>query len=206
MLIIKAVYNAIFGKDYSHVWQKFATNVNGTFLHGSEYKVEFIYKSYKISFDSYTHYTVVGGSCYEKEYVRGIVEFISPDNFKLKIIPQDFIENIGKIFGSQDIIIGDKLLDKKFIIKGNDEYKAQVILSDNLIKKILIEQNILRFVITDTDDLFDEKAKEGNSMLYYVTENKITQIDQLNKLKTLFVRMIDLLTKHNSARPIKPIN
>jgi hypothetical protein len=206
MTILKDIYKAIFGKDYSFIWKQFASDVDGKYLPNSEDKVEFIYKGYKILFDSYTHYTVVGESSYEKEYVRGIAEFISPDNLKLKLIPQGLIENIGKFFGSQDITIGDKLFDKKYIIKGNDDYKAQLVLSNNSIKKTLMEQNIVRLEITDSEGLFDEKVQEGNSMIYYVTEEKITHIDQLNNLKTLFVDLIDQLTKNNSAKPLKAIN
>ncbi len=200
MTILKTIYRSIFGKDYGPIWRQFAKEIKGTYFPGGEEKVEFTYKDHKITFDTHTHYTSVGGSSRENDYVRGMVEFQSQDNLKLLIIPQDLIENIAKLFGAQDIIIGDKPFDKKFMVKGNDEYKAQLILSNNSIKKNLMKQDLIRLEITNEEGLFDEKVKEGNYMLYYVSEKKVTHIDELNKLYYLFVDLIDVLTKESTIK------
>lgn len=200
MTIFKTIYRSIFGKDYSSVWRQFAKESNGTYLPGGEQKVEFPYKDHKIIFDTYTHYTNVGGSSRESEYVRAMVEFQSPDSLKLILIPQDLIETIAKLFGAQDIVIGDKAFDKKFMIKGNDEYKAQLILSNSSIKKALMELEFVRLEISNEEGLFGEKVNEGNYMLYYVSEEKITHIDQLNKMYRLFGDMLDVLTKVSSIK------
>ncbi len=203
MTIIKDIYKSIFGKDYGPVWQQFAKESRGTYSPISDARVEFPYKDFKITFDAYTHYTVVGGSSYEHEYTRGLVEFISPDGFKLLITQQGFIDNVGKLFGAQDIQIGDTQFDKKFMVKSNDETKALLTLSNNSILKALQQLKTIRLDITNDEGIWSEKPKEGNFMLYYVLDGKITHIDQLNKLYSLFADTLDTLTKINSIKPTK---
>ncbi len=203
MTILKTVYKYFFGKDSSLVWRQFAKENKGAYLPDSEHNVEYTYKSYAVAFSSYTYYTVVGGNSYEKDYTRGIVEFFSPDNLKLTLTPQGIIDNIGKLFGSQDIIIGESQFDKKFMIKGNDEYKIQELFSDKSIQELLLELNVIRLEITNEGGLFDEKVKVNHSMIYFVSEEKIKHIDQLNKLSKLFAELITALTKLNSIKTPK---
>jgi hypothetical protein len=137
MTILKGIYKFILGKDYAPVWQQFAKEKGGTYLPISNDRVQFPYMDFTITFDAYTHYVVVGGSSYEYEYTRGQVEFFCPDNFKLLITQQGLIDNVAKLFGMQDIQIGNKQFDKKFIVKSNDEAKTLLLLSNNSITKSL---------------------------------------------------------------------
>ena len=145
MTILKDLYKSIFGKDYGPVWQQFAINKQGIYSPISNDRVQFHYKDFTVTFDAYTHYTIVGGSSYEYEYTRRLVEFVSPDSFKLIITQQGFMDNVGKLFGAQDIQIGDRQFDKKFMIKSNDESKALLTLSNNSITKALQELKTVRF-------------------------------------------------------------
>ena len=135
MGFIKEIYNAAFGKSYEAIWREFAKKKNGTYIQSGEDKVELVYKNHTIIFDHYVHYTTVGSNTYQNEYTRGIVEFRSPDKLKLRLTSQDFVNNISKLFGAQDIVVGDKEFDKQFMIKGNDEYKIQLLFSSHSIKK-----------------------------------------------------------------------
>ena len=203
MTIFKDIYKSIFGKDYGPIWRQFANENNGTYLPVSDDRVQLPYKDFTITLDTYTNYTVVGGSSYEAEYTRGLVEFACHDNFKLLITQQGFIEKVGKVFGAQDIRIGEKQFDKKFMVKSNDEGKTLLVLSNNSITKLLQDIKTIRLDITDGEGLWDEKPSEGNYMLYFVADGKITHIDHLNKLYRLFSDTLDTLTKLNSIKPVK---
>ena len=201
MTIFKDIYNFFFGKDFGPIWQQFANEHQGAYTSISNDKVEFPYKGFTITFDAYTYYANVGNSSRDHDFTRGLVEFISPDSFKLQITQQGVFENIGKFFGAQDILIGDKQFDKKFIVKSNDEVKALLTLSNNSIIKTLQDVDTIRLDITDGEGLWSEKPKEGNFMLYYVLDSKINHIDQLNKLYSLFTDTLDTLTKLKSIKP-----
>lgn len=209
MSLIADLYRSIFRKDYESVWRQFASQNGGTYAPIISDRVVIPYKNYTLTFDDYTHYTVVNQNSYESAFTRGIVEFTCSGNFahsdsfpgKFLITQQGFIENISKIFGAQDIQLGDKSFDKKFMVKGNDEAKVKTLLSDSSILKLIIQNKTLRLTITDEEGLFGEKPKAGNMMLYYVLDEKIKQLNQLNTIHSLFVHILDSLEKNYSIKP-----
>lgn len=205
MSFIRTIYRAIVNKDTSGPWRKFAEKHSGEYVYQCGDTVIFYHKQFKITFQIHTHSTVVGASSYEHEYFRAIAEFISPDKLQLKILHQDLIASIGKFFGAQDIEVGDWSFDPEFMIKGNDPDKIQLILSDASIRKMLLEQRdqMLRLEVTDEYGLFSEKAPDGQSMLYFVSKEKIKQAEQLDPLKELITGFLDQLEKTNSAKRVQ---
>jgi hypothetical protein len=206
MTIVKDIYNSIFGKNYEAVWRQFSTENNGTYIvgkHDNLDSVEINYSNHKIVFDQYIHYQVVGGTSYETEYTRVRLEFKSNDNLQLRLTKQAFVDNIGKLFGAQDIQIGDKTFDKRFMIKGNDEFKIQTLFSNEIIKGLILEQSDIHLQILDKEGIFDEPIQDGNVMLYYISETVVKEIAQLNSLLKLYTSLVDQLTKLSSVKPLK---
>nr|WP_294858180.1 hypothetical protein [uncultured Fluviicola sp.] len=205
MSFIRTIYRAIVNKDTSGPWRKFAEKNNGKYVYQCGDTVIFHHNEFKITFQIHTHSTIAGSSSYEHEYFRAIAEFISPDKLQLKILHQDLIASIGKLFGAQDIEVGDWSFDPEFMIKGNDKEKIRLILSDKSIRKMLLEQRdeMLRLEVTNDYGLFSEKAPEGQSMLYFVSKEKIKHAEQLDPLKELITSFLDQLEKTNSAKSVK---
>lgn len=194
------VYNSLFGKSYEVVWKAFAKENKGIYSLENR-SVEITYKAHKISFDLHTNITVTGKtSTHAQDYTRVRLEFLSPDNLKLRLIPQGFIDTIGKLFGAQDILIGDKEFDKRFVVKGNEEFKIQMLFSNKIIRDILLNQKDLYLEIMEEYGIFDEKIKEGYSMAIYISQEKITEVKQLNSLLQLYTNLIDELIKSNSLK------
>jgi hypothetical protein len=120
---------------------------------------------------------------------------------RFRLTKQGFIDIIGKFFGCQDIEIGDKKFDQRFMIKGNDEVKIHLIFSNNDIKNLLSTQKDILLEILDTKGIFDEPIQDGNVMLYLISETLIVEINQLNLLLKLYQILIDQLTELNSIKP-----
>lgn len=194
---LKTIFSTNLGNDNGRSWQNFAKEVKGNYStpYGED-MVDFYIKNYKVVFDNHTHHIVLDTGTSEREYSRGIVEFVSPDNLKMRILPQDLIETIGKFFGAQDITIGNKAFDRKFMIKGNNESQIKFLL-DGIIRDFLLRQKIVRFEITDGEGIFDEKPKEGHYMIYYLSETKINDEDQLRELYNFFDELIRKVAEPN---------
>jgi hypothetical protein len=206
MTILKDIYKSIFVKDYEAVWKQFSTENNGTFVIGQYHnlaRVEIIYLNHKIIFDRYIHYQVVGVSSSETEFTRIRLEYKTPDELRFSITKQGVIDSIGKLFGVQDIQVGDKKFDEKFMIKGNDEYKIQTIFSNQAIKDLILSQEDIQIQILDKEGIFDEPIKEGNVMLYFISETRVKDKRHLNSLLKLYQMLIDQLTKTRSMKPMK---
>jgi hypothetical protein len=206
MTILKDIYKSIFGKDYKAVWRQFSAENNGTFVigqNGNLDSVEIIYLNHKIIFDRFIHYQVVGGESYDTEFTRIRLEFKTPNELRFRLTKQGFIDSVGKLFGVQDIQIGDKYFDKKFMINGNDEYKIRTIFSNQDIMDLILSQKDIQLQILDNEGIFEEPIKEGNVMLYYISETLVKEKDQLNLLFKLYQMLIDQLTKTGSMKPMK---
>jgi hypothetical protein len=89
------------------------------------------------------------------------------------------------------------------MIQSNDEPKTLLLLTNNTITTLLKEIKTIRFDITNGEGLWNEKPKEGNFMLYFIADGKVTDIDQLNKLYHLFTGTLDMLTDLNSIKAAK---
>ena len=203
MTLVKDIYKSVFGKDYEPMWKEFANDINGTLTIKSEFIVQCNYNDFVLTIDTHTHYATVGTSTFETEYIRCQVEVLSTDKLKFRLTPQGLMEGIGKLLGAQDIVIGDKEFDRKFMIKGNDDYKIQTFLSSEPIKNILLQDKLIRFELTDEDGIFDEKPSIGYSMLYYISDQKITNISQLKDLYILLTKSVDKLMELKSIKTTK---
>ncbi|HEY0029972.1 MAG TPA: hypothetical protein VGC65_04385 [Bacteroidia bacterium] len=202
MTIVKDIFDFFFGTSYEAVWRKFSADNNGEYIVGEADKldrVEIPYLHYKFIFDRHVHYQVVGGKSYNTLFTRARLEFKSPDNLRFTLVKQGLIENINKLFGGQDINIGNKAFDRKFRIKGSDEYKIQVLFSNEIIQPLLLLQKDIQLQILDKSGIFDEPVQEGNSMLYYISETAVKDIEQLNALLKLYIAFTDQLIKLSSA-------
>lgn len=193
MSLFRRIYNSLFGKDPGMIWKQFSKENSGIFRFSSRgYRLDFPYKDFTITLETYSYYTNREET---SEYIRGVVEFVSRDQFRLLLTRQGLVENISKIFGAQDIQIGDRRFDKDFMIKSNDEMKTRFMLSNDSIAGILLKNQTVRLEITNGEGLFGEKPKEGNYMLYYILEREIEEIGQLNELSFLFKTLLDELIK-----------
>ncbi len=200
MTLFKRIYDSLFGKDYGMVWKQFSKENSGIFRFSPRgYRLDFLYRNFPITIETYSYYTTPEET---SEYVRGVVEFAALDPFKLLLTRQGLVENISKIFGAQDIQIGDKRFDKDFMIKSNDETKTRLLFSDASIAKVLLKNQSVRLEITDGEGLFGEKPKAGNSMLYYILEGEINEINQLNDISSLFKTVLDALMEMNVVKPV----
>ena len=84
---------------------------------------------------------------------------------------EDMFNRIGKLFGGQDIEIGDAAFDKTFLIKGSDIFFIKKILNTNGKQLINNHQNILR-----------GKLELKPNELYY---EEMREIDDLDNAKML---------------------
>lgn len=193
------------GKSVELVWKEFATKNNGKYIVGkydNSDSVEIDYLNYKIIFDNYTRYQVVGSGTYVSNFTRVKIELRTPQELRFRLSNEELFDSITKIFGAQDIKIGDRDFDRKFILKGNNESLIQLIFSNENLKSKLIEQDDLIIQLLDKEGIFDEPIQEGNAMLYYISENLIHEKEQLNSLLDLFQSLMDQLIKTNSIKTI----
>jgi hypothetical protein len=66
--------------------------------------------------------------------------FAPRGDFKFAIHPQTKIDDISKLLGMQDIVIGDKSFDPLFVVKGNDVGKVRDLFAYDEIRALILEE------------------------------------------------------------------
>ena len=98
--------------------------------------------------------------------------------FEFNISWEDSIERVLKIFGKQDIKVGDKEFDKKYLIQSNEPGLITNILNYREISKMLLKHNI--YLLT----LEYDKKDEGHKLM--------TIKDRNTKKKEIMIELINL--------------
>jgi hypothetical protein len=115
--------------------------------------------------------------------------FAPRGDFKFAIHPQKKIDDISKLFGLQDIIIGDKEFDPLFIVKGNDVGKVRELFSvDELRTRIIEEPQIQIWVHSDKiDSKLSPKVVSGQP---HVLSMRVPEaVDDFERLKRFYELM-----------------
>lgn len=189
MSTIKTLFNLFPNKDVSPIWEEFALQHKGYYFFDIRDCVRIQYKEFEINLDQHMHYINAGGG-YEMYVLRIQCEIPNQSDFRFRLTPESWVEKIGKLFGLQDIQIHDFTFDKKHLIKSNDPDKITRILNSESLKIGLSQVPLIRLELTENKCLFDEKATEGNVLLYFASELKVKKVSELNEHFELFLKIL----------------
>ncbi len=181
-----------------HTWQNFANEVEGVFTaqhDGEEDQVNVSYKNLNILIDTYLHYRTVKSTTYTQQYTRAIIQYIPKEELKFRIMEQGIYDKITKLFGAQDIQIGNKSFDRRFMIKGTDPAKIIILFNNPIVQELMGKFENLHLQIFDDEGIFDEKIEPNHHMLYFLSEDKIKSVQQLKELLELYKKLIDEMIK-----------
>lgn len=183
-------------KSKINFWKEFASKIDGIFKEGNSWhsdSVEVKHKKWIITFDNYTLWS----GKYSQKMTRVIVPINLKSNFKFEIYSEGFIRKIEKIFGAQDIEIGNLQFDKSFSIKSNNELKVKSLLRNTTIQNLLLEQKDVNIQISDQKGIWEQKLPENEFELSYYLNGKVTDFNILNQLLELFRLVLDELIEIN---------
>ncbi len=160
----------IFGPSKDEIWTQIANDIDGEFIEGGFWGEDvLIYKhgEWQILLDNYTVMMHTGTVTIPTTYTRMRAPFINKDGLYFKIYREGFFSSIGKLFGMQDIKIGDPFFDNEFIIKGNNPEKIKLLLADAKIKELCQEQPQIHFEIKDDEGWLGPDFPEGVDQLSF---------------------------------------
>lgn len=141
--------NIISGRTEEEVWRE----INAQFLSNPdplEYTAIIVQENRKIVLD--IDIDLGGGFESGYETTALTAELHTAPAFRFSIHDQQFTDEIGKLFGMEDVQIGFSEFDKKLIVKTNDKLRIRELFSDELVRKPFQSLNNFKFGITDYDD------------------------------------------------------
>lgn len=132
------------------IWRKLENEANARFEKGDFWhrdKVEVTHNEWTITLDTYFSAST------KNEYTRMRAKLPMQADFRFLITREGLLSEIAKLFGAQDIQIGDPDFDKLFMIKGNHEGLIKQMLQNAKIKQLLLAQPEVHFALTPENEL-----------------------------------------------------
>lgn len=126
-------------------------------------------------------------SGYETTTFRAVVPGQTALHFTLH--EQDWVHELGKLLGLQDVELGDPELDAAYIITTNhpDQLRA-LLLSDPAVRQTLLHYQELRLDLTP-----DPAAPETGTLLTFTKEQALTNPEQLQEIHHLLLVLLQQL-------------
>jgi hypothetical protein len=187
----------------SNILKQFAAEMNGEFIDRNYHhsaKAELKHSDWKVIFDNYTEYKTSGGKTFEQIYARVISPIKSSDNFRFEICRKNIFSSITKIFGAQDIEIGNSEFDKAFVIKANNEFKLKAFLNNKSLRTQIENQDRINLQISDQKGIWEDKLPEREFELSFFIEEPINDSQKLKSIYSLFAEMLNQLKDINSIQ------
>lgn len=198
---------SLFGPSREEMWRQLSDEVGGQFVDGGLWKgdkVEIEHGEWMITLDTYTVSSSTGNSSSSTTYTRIRAPYVNPESFRFEIYRQSIFSPLGKLFGMQDIEVGDPEFDEAFIIKGNDEAKVRQLFANDRIRGLIHAQPRIHFSVVDDEGWFAAKYPDGVDCLKFHAVGVLKDVEQLKTLYWLFAETLNHLCEIGSAYENNP--
>jgi len=144
-----------------------------------------------LTIDSYTSSGIL--------HTRFRAPFFNNERLNIKIFCKGKETNVMKFFDMQDIIVGFKQIDDKYIIQGNDKKLLEELFAKVSLRENLLKQEDILIQVKDDESWFKESVKEPADELYVEVPYLIKNTQQLEMVYAIFADILDYLCNKASA-------
>ena len=133
--------SSVFG--WKSVWMDLAEEMNGEFTESTYLttaKLPLPTKPWTVQLKMHSH--PIGKSIQETTVIT--LPYAPLQEFKLAVHNSSPIEEVAKIFGLQDVLVGDLVFDKAFIIQGNDSALLRELFADANLRRLILNQKYVQ--------------------------------------------------------------
>ena len=198
-----SIVRRVFGPSRKEIWQKLSEAVHGRYVSGGFArgdKVEVDHGEWTLTLDTYA----VSTGKVVIVFTRMRAPFVNPDGFRFNIYRKSVFSGIGKMFGMQDIEVGDPPFDDDFIVQATDEAGIRSLLANPSIRDLLSKQKDVKFSVKDDEGWFGTKFPDGVDELLFAVPGVIKEIERLRLLYDLFAETLDGLCRIGRATSTSP--
>lgn len=188
----------MFGIGKEAVWQRIAESTGGRYVEGGFFKsgkVEVTIGPWLLTLDTHAvhtgHATMV--------FTRMRAPYVNADGFRFRVYRRTLFTGLGKLFGMQDIEIGNTDFDREFVIQGNDESKLRALFGDDEVRRLIDGQPQIHFEVKDDEGAFKGRFPEGVDEVVFQVVGIIADEERLRRLFDLFATTLDRLRGMGSA-------
>jgi hypothetical protein len=194
---------ALFGPSKTEIWRQLAEQVGGEFEARTwtrPARVTVRHGAWTLTLDTHT----VSNGESSHVYTRMRAPYVNPEGFRFEIYRANFLSDLARMFGLQDIDIGDLAFDPAFIIKSNDEARVRRLLEPRRIRDLIAAQPRIHLSVRDDEGWFGTEFPEGVDELYFRAYGVIRDLPRLEQLFELFAIVLQRLCAIGAAYEAEP--
>jgi hypothetical protein len=177
--------NVIAAKSDDEIWKIIAEQLNSK-EDNLNYAAQFSIKNHYVTLDIDIHPD--SGDENGKPFSSFSAKLPDTTGFRFNIEKQGLKHRIGKLFGMQDVIIGNADFDKKFLIQTNDVAKVKELLSNAEVSAALLKEPVVDFAIRE-----HKIGANREIVLHLDIEGGITEPARLKDIFVPFKIVLDYL-------------
>ncbi len=197
------ILRRLFGPSRQEVWRKLGAELNAHYVEGGFWKGDKVavdHGGWTVTLDTYA----VSTGKVTVVYTRMRAPFVNPGGFRFNVYRKSVFSGIAKLFGMQDIEIGDPAFDDDFIVQATDELRVRALLANTTIRALIAAQKDIAFCVKDDEGWFGSSFPEGVDELYFSVAGVIKDLDRLKLLYDLFAETLDELHRMGAAEDTPP--
>lgn len=179
-----------FAEHQDEVWRKLSEELGGVFKNEEGWRhdeVEIRDGDWTVNLSFVAHRAGRGEAIYTCFRAR----FVNPEKFRFELSREELAHGIAKLFGMQDVQVGDKTLDKMFLIKTTDEEKLKKLFASENLRKLVVGEKDLRIVVRDTHQGLGAEFPEGVDELVVEVPGRVNDGERLKRLYQLFAMLLN---------------
>jgi hypothetical protein len=200
----------LFEPSPREAWRQFATEIGGEFVKGDGWlrrqfsgkgdAVLIDVKRWKIMLHTYSVANLMGGyTNLSTTYTCMRATFVNRGGLQFEFYREGLRSKLGKALGvTQDTQISDTDFDRKFIIKGNDEFKVRELLANPRVRQLIGLQ------LKDDCRFGTELGEEDCDVLYFEEEGVVKDAERLRSLVDLFAETLSQMCEIGIASEEDP--
>jgi hypothetical protein len=192
--------SSVFG--WKSVWMELAEEWQGEFIDDNSLvtlRLPHTKNPWKVTFQLHAHGKPVGDTTVIA------VPFVARHPFKFAIRHTNSMEELAKVFGMQDIVVGDPEFDKDYIIQGNHPEHVIDFFSNTGIKDLIKQQSSINLSIMDSrNKQYGIAPPSHENVLLFVEKGTINSFDRNSSLYELMHQTLDHLHTIGVAAFDKP--
>lgn len=193
----------MFKEENNVYWKNFCKIIDGEFVerkywHSAQAIAS--YKSFKIKFDHYTHYTVSGRTSLESNVTRIYCVFQCDEDIELKMEQKTWLNKLISFFNRNRIQTKNNEVNSKYIITSKSK-NVNSFLNPSISKKI-ISTSIQQLYIDSKDGIWGNQLENNQFEIATYVDVYEMEYPDLLRIKAFFEEAIDVLITNYNIKPI----
>ena len=188
----------LLGPSKSESWKQFAEQAHADYMSGGLLAADRVVAkvdAWTVTLDTYAE--PMGRASIT--YTRMRAAYVNHDNFRFVIHDKRLFDDVGKRLGMQDIEIGEPDFDNRFIIQATDVSKVRALLTDPVLRDLILREDSVYFEVKDDEGWFGDTYPDGVDELYFRTAGVVRDLTHLKEMVTLFAETLHQLCQIGSA-------